>query len=47
MMLWSGLTDNYVRVTTASALELGNRITSARLLRTEGKAMVAQVAGQD
>ena len=38
---WSGLTDNYVRVVTETGLNLANRITPARLLRPDGKAMLA------
>ena len=40
-MRWSGLTDNYVRVIAESALDLANRITPARLVRLDGKAMLA------
>ena len=40
---WSGLTDNYVRVTAETGLDvdLANRITPARLLRLDGKAMLS------
>ena len=41
-MLWSGLTDNYVRVSAESGTELGNRITPARLGALAGKTMQAQ-----
>ena len=40
---WSGLTDNYVRVVAETGLDLANRITSTRLLRLDGKAMLAKV----
>ena len=40
-MRWSGLTDNYVRVAAETSLDLANRITPARLIRPEGKAMLA------
>ena len=43
-MLWSGLTDNYVRVSAESGAELGNTITSARLGELSGKALSAKVA---
>ena len=33
---WSGLTDNYMRVTTVSSADLGNQITQARILSLEG-----------
>ncbi len=42
-MLWNGLTDNYVRATTATGLDLANRITPARLIKLEGKAMTAEL----
>ena len=41
--VWSGLTDNYVRVTTQSGYDLQNRITPARLTRLEGKAVLAEL----
>ena len=40
---WSGLTDNYVRVVAETGLDLTNRITEARLLRPDGKAMLATI----
>ncbi len=40
-MLWSGLTDNYVRVSAESGAALGNRITPARLRNLTGKTMRA------
>ena len=42
---WSGLTDHYVRVKTESDEDLGNTITSARLIRRDGKAMRVVVPG--
>ena len=41
-MVWSGLTENYVRVTARTDAELANRITPARLIRLAGKAMLAE-----
>ncbi len=41
--LWSGLTDNYVRVNAETRADLANRITDARLLRLDGKSMLATV----
>jgi len=37
-VIWSGLTDNYLRVLTAApaGLDLHNRITSVRLARLDG-----------
>ena len=43
-MLWSGLTDNYVRVSAESGAELGNTITPARLGALTGKTVRAKVA---
>ena len=40
---WTGLTDNYVRVRTASEPHLGNRITGARLTGIEGDWVLAEV----
>jgi threonylcarbamoyladenosine tRNA methylthiotransferase MtaB len=40
-MLWSGLTDNYVRVSAESGAALGNRITLARLRNLTVKTMRA------
>ena len=40
-MLWSGLTDNYIRVTTTTDANLANRITPARLVDLAGKTMRA------
>ncbi len=42
-MLWSGLTDNYVRVSAESGTVLANRITLAQLRNLTGKTMRAQV----
>ena len=43
-MRWSGLTDNYVRVAAETNLNLANRIAPARLVRLDGKAMLARIA---
>ena len=40
---WSGLTDNYVRVRTASESDIGNRITGARLTGMDGDWVLAEV----
>ena len=40
---WRGLTDNYVRVETASHAELGNRITPARLTGIVDGVMTAEL----
>ncbi len=40
-MLWSGLTDNYVRVSAPGGPALGNSITPARLGELSGKALQA------
>ena len=40
---WTGLTDNYVRVRTASESDIGNRITGARLTGMEGDWVLAEV----
>ena len=42
-MRWSGLTDNYVRVTVNTDRYLGNCITRARLASLDGKSMIAVV----
>ena len=42
-MLWSGLTDNYIRVTTTTDANLANRITPARLVDLAGKTMRAKL----
>ena len=41
--VWSGLTDNYLRVRTASGQSLSNRITNARLTDLEGDWVLAEV----
>ncbi len=41
--VWSGLTDNYLRVRTASVQSLSNRITNARLTHLEGDWVLAEV----
>ena len=40
-MRWSGLTDNYVRVNAITTSDLDNLITNARLMRLEGKYVLA------
>ena len=40
-LVWSGLTDNYVRVSAETEADLKNRITPARLTRLEGKVMLS------
>ena len=40
---WTGLTDNYVRVRTATESDIGNRITGARLVGIEGDWVLAEV----
>ena len=42
--VWSGLTDNYLRVRTASDLLLSNHVTDARLTALEGDWVMAEVA---
>ena len=44
---WTGLTDNYLRVTAESVDDLTNRITDAVLLRLDDTAIRAAVAGTD
>ena len=43
-MRWSGLTDNYLRVNTFTTRDLNNLITGARLLRLDGKYVVATIS---
>jgi hypothetical protein len=45
--LWTGLTDNYLRVTAESHADLTNRITDALLLRRDGTGIRAAVPGAD
>lgn len=40
---WVGLTDNYLRVTASSDRDLTNEITQARLVRWNGKSLIAEV----
>ena len=40
---WTGLTDNYLRVTTVSSENLGNEITQAHLFELDGKTLRADV----
>ncbi len=42
LLMWSGLTDNYVRVSTWTSDDLTNRITPARLAGLDGKVMRAK-----
>ena len=42
--VWSGLTDNYLRVRAACGSTLANRITNARLTSLEGDWVLAEVA---
>ena len=42
LLMWSGLTDNYVRVSTWTSDDLTNRITPARLVGLDGKVMRAE-----
>ena len=39
---WSGLTDNYIRVRTKHASELGNQISDTRLTGLDGEWMVGE-----
>jgi len=41
--LWSGLTDNYLRVTTSSAENLHNIITPTRLLAERDNGLYGEV----
>ena len=41
--VWTGLTDNYIRVVVRSHRELSNEIIPARLLRQQGDLVVGQV----
>ncbi|MBM3949236.1 MAG: tRNA (N(6)-L-threonylcarbamoyladenosine(37)-C(2))-methylthiotransferase MtaB [SAR202 cluster bacterium] len=41
--LWSGLTDNYVRVVCDSGVPLSNRLTAARLVERRGEEVRAEV----
>lgn len=43
--VWSGLTDNYLRVRVASDFPLANQITDARLTSLEGDWVLAEVVG--
>lgn len=42
-VLWSGLTDNYIRVSAPSQLPLTNQVTLARLNSYEGDTVLAEV----
>ncbi|MCH7737089.1 MAG: tRNA (N(6)-L-threonylcarbamoyladenosine(37)-C(2))-methylthiotransferase MtaB [Chloroflexi bacterium] len=41
--VWSGLTDNYLRVRTQSSQDLGNAITDVRLTGLDGDCLTAEV----
>ena len=41
--LWSGLTDNYIRVKAAAEWDLGNSITDARLTNIEGDWVLSEL----
>jgi len=41
--LWSGLTDNYMRVVAPAAVDLRNRITATRLLAAQNGHLVGEV----
>jgi threonylcarbamoyladenosine tRNA methylthiotransferase MtaB len=43
--VWSGLTDNYIRVNTVSEKDLTNAITDARLVELRGDTVTAEVVG--
>ncbi len=43
--LWTGLTDNYVRVAARSQRPLANEVTPARLVRVVGETVYAEVQG--
>jgi hypothetical protein len=42
--LWSGLTDNYVRVYSDDTRQLGNVITETRLLEMQGPHLIGAPA---
>ena len=41
--IWSGLTDNYIRVTAHSNRPLANQITDARIVSQDGSKVFAEV----
>ena len=45
--IWTGLTDNYLRVRTATTLDLANRITPATIEALDGSTMTVRVVGPD
>ena len=45
--VWTGLTDNYLRVRTATTLDLANRITPAIIEALDGSTMTVRVVGPD
>ena len=44
--VWSGLTDNYVRVAVRSHSDLGNTVTPARPVKLEGSLMRAEIPSE-
>ena len=45
--IWTGLTDNYLRVRTATTTDLANRITPAIIEALDGNTMTVRVVGPD
>ena len=45
--VWTGLTDNYLRVRTATTADLANQITPATIEALDGKTMTARVVESD
>ena len=45
--VWTGLTDNYLRVQTATTADLANRITPATIEALDGSTMTVRVVGPD
>ena len=45
--VWTGLTDNYLRVRTATTADLANRITPATIEALDGSTMTVRVVGPD
>ena len=44
--LWSGLTDNYIKVYVKNSLDLSNRIMPVELLDLRKDGMMGKLAGQ-
>jgi len=44
--LWTGLTDNYLRVVTRATGDLHNRLTAVRLLAVQNGCLVGEVIGE-